>query len=182
VGSAEVWDTCLVFRERDDLPEDLVFYENYLGKRDATFTLNFSTNASMVLAQYYNFVRLGHDGYRYIMETMATNADALAERIAAIGEFRLIGADEERLPLVAFQLDNDHAYDEFDLASQLSAERGWMVPACTLPPNADHVKMMPALVKLTLGHTLPRPSLTTSPRPAGSWPTGDGCTSTTARA
>jgi glutamate decarboxylase len=136
----------------------------------------------MVLAQYYNFVRLGHDGYRYIMETMATNADALAERIAAIGEFRLIGADEERLPLVAFQLDNDHAYDEFDLASQLSAERGWMVPACTLPPNADHVKMMPALVKLTLGHTLPRPSLTTSPRPAGSWPTGDGCTSTTARA
>jgi glutamate decarboxylase len=52
----------LVFREKSDLPEDLVFYENYLGKRDATFTLNFSTGASMVLAQYYNFVRFGHDG------------------------------------------------------------------------------------------------------------------------
>jgi glutamate decarboxylase len=60
----------LVFRERSDLPEDLVFYENYLGKRDATFTLNFSTGSAMVLAQYYNFVRLGHDGYRYVMETM----------------------------------------------------------------------------------------------------------------
>jgi glutamate decarboxylase len=144
----------LVFRERDDLPDDLVFYENYLGKRDATFTLNFSTNASMVLAQYYNFVRFGHDGYRYIMETMAANTAALADRIAAIGEFRLIGADEERLPLVAFQLDGEHDYDEFDLASQLSADRGWMVPAYTLPPNADHVKMMRALVKLTLGHTL----------------------------
>ena len=57
-----------------DLPEDLVFYENYLGKRDATFTLNFSTGAAMVLAQYYNFVRFGHDGYRYIMETMQPNA------------------------------------------------------------------------------------------------------------
>ena len=69
----------LVFRETSDLPEDLVFYENYLGKRDATFTLNFSTGSAMVLAQYYNFVRFGHDGYRYIMETMQYNARALAE-------------------------------------------------------------------------------------------------------
>jgi glutamate decarboxylase len=145
----------LIFRERGDLAEDLVFYENYLGKRDATFTLNFSTGASMVLAQYYNFVRLGHDGYRYVMETMATNAAALADRIAATGEFRIVGEkDEEQLPLVAFQLDGEHNYDEFDVASQLSAERGWMVPAYTLPPNADHVKIMRALVKLTLGHTL----------------------------
>jgi glutamate decarboxylase len=145
----------LVFRERSDLPEDLVFYENYLGKRDATFTLNFSTGSSMVLAQYYNFVRFGHDGYRYIMETMQANARQLAQRIAAIGDFRIIGSeDEEQLPLVAFQLDGDHNYDEFDLASQLAAERGWMVPAYTLPPKADHIKIMRALVKLTLGYTL----------------------------
>jgi glutamate decarboxylase len=145
----------LVFRETSDLPEDLVFYENYLGKRDATFTLNFSTGASMVLAQYYNFVRFGHDGYRYIMETMQANARHLAKCIADIGEFRLIGSEtEEQLPLVAFQLDGDHNYDEFDLASQLSAERGWMVPAYTLPPDAEHVKIMRVLVKLTLGHTL----------------------------
>jgi glutamate decarboxylase len=145
----------LVFRESADLPEELVFYENYLGKRDATFTLNFSTGASMVLAQYYNFVRFGHDGYRYIMETLQANARALAERIMAIGEFRLIGSeDEEQLPLVAFQLDGEHNYDEFDVASQLAAERGWMVPAYTLPPNAEHETIMRALVKLTLGHTL----------------------------
>ena len=49
----------LIFREKSDLAEDLVFYENYLGKTDATFTLNFSTGSSMVLAQYYNFVRFG---------------------------------------------------------------------------------------------------------------------------
>jgi glutamate decarboxylase len=145
----------LVFRERSDLAEDLVFYENYLGKTDATFTLNFSTGSSMVLAQYYNFVRLGREGYRYIMETMQANARALAERINRIGEFRLIGdPDAEQLPLVAFQLEGDHNYDEFDVASQLAAERGWMVPAYTLPPNADHVTIMRALVKLTLGHSL----------------------------
>jgi glutamate decarboxylase len=144
----------LVFRERSDLPDDLVFYENYLGKTDATFTLNFSTGSAMVLAQYYNFVRFGRTGYRFIMETMQANTRALAQRIKDIGEFSLIGDGEEQLPLVAFQLAEERAYDEFDIASQLAAERGWMVPAYTLPPNADHVKIMRALVKLTLGHTL----------------------------
>jgi glutamate decarboxylase len=145
----------LVFREPSDLPEDLVFYENYLGKTDATFTLNFSTGSAMVLAQYYNFVRFGHDGYRYIMETMKENAVALATDIAELGPFRIIGgADDEQLPLVAFQLAEDRGYDEFDVASQLAAERGWMVPAYTLPPNAEHVTIMRALVKLTLGRSL----------------------------
>jgi glutamate decarboxylase len=145
----------LVFRENADLPEDLVFYENYLGKRDATFTLNFSTGASMVLAQYYNFVRYGHSGYRYIMETMKYNARTLAREIAATGQFEIIGAAEaEQLPLVAFKLSGEHDYDEFDVAAQLAAERGWMVPAYTLPPNAQHVKIMRALVKQTLSHSL----------------------------
>jgi glutamate decarboxylase len=144
----------LVFRERSDLAEDLVFYENYLGKTDATFTLNFSTGSSMVLAQYYNFIRFGQDGYTYLMETMHQNALALARDMAAQGLFEVIGSDEEQLPLIAFRLAAEHDYDEFDIASQLAAERGWMVPAYTLPPNAQHVTIMRALVKLTLGHGL----------------------------
>lgn len=145
----------LVFRETSDLPDDLVFYENYLGKRDATFTLNFSTGSAMVLAQYYNFVRYGFDGYRYLMETMQYNARTLADEISAIGEFSCIGSEQdEQLPLVAFKLDGEHSYDEFDVAAQLSAERGWMVPAYTLPPDAEHIKIMRALVKQTLGHSL----------------------------
>jgi glutamate decarboxylase len=145
----------LIFREPSDLAEDLVFYENYLGKTDATFTLNFSTGSAMVLAQYYQFVRLGHEGYRFVMETMQANAKVLATRIAELGPFRLIGeASEEQLPLVAFQLTEERGYDEFDVASQLAAERGWMVPAYTLPPNAEHVTIMRALVKQTLGRSL----------------------------
>ena len=101
------------------------------------------------------FRSFGHEGYRYIMETMQANARSLAKRISEIGEFELVGEEgAEQLPLVAFQLAGDHNYDEFDVAAQLAAERGWMVPAYTLPPNADHVKIMRALVKLTLGHTL----------------------------
>jgi glutamate decarboxylase len=144
----------LIFREKADLAEDLVFYENYLGKTDATFTLNFSTGSSMVLAQYYNFVRFGKAGYRRIMEIMQRNAETLAKDIEAIGKFKIIGAGEERLPLVAFNLAEEHPYDEFDIAFQLAAERGWMLPAYTMPPNAQDVKMMRALVKLNLSRSL----------------------------
>ncbi len=142
----------LVFRENSDLAEDLVFYENYLGKTDATFTLNFSTGASMVLAQYYNFVRLGRAGYTYVMGQMQQNARALATNLSESGRFEVIGEGLEQLPLVAFRLKAGHdaSYDESDIAWQLSAERGWMVPAYTLPPNAENVKIMRALVKETM--------------------------------
>lgn len=140
----------LVFREKADLAEDLVFYENYLGKTDATFTLNFSTGASMVLAQYYNFVRFGREGYSYVIKAMENNARALAGKLKATGDFELIGDEEEQLPLVAFKLAGGKDYDEFDVSWQLSAERGWMLPAYTMPPNAQDVKVLRALVKQTL--------------------------------
>jgi glutamate decarboxylase len=143
----------LIFREKADLAEDLVFYENYLGKTDATFTLNFSTGAAMVLAQYYNLVRFGRTGYGYIMETMQSNARALAEKLEGMGHFDLIGADKEQLPLVAFKLAEEKPYGEFDVSWQLSAERGWMLPAYTMPPNAQDVTVMRALVNLMLARS-----------------------------
>jgi glutamate decarboxylase len=140
----------LIFREKADLAHDLVFEENYLGKTDATFTLNFSTGSAMVLAQYYNLIRYGRAGYTYIMKNMQQNAALLAEKLEAMGRFELIGTDKERLPLVAFKLAGDNDFNEFDVAWQLSAERGWMVPAYTLPPNAQNETIMRALVKETL--------------------------------
>ena len=146
----------LIFRETSDLAEDLVFYENYLGKTDATFTLNFSTGSAMVLAQYYNLIRFGHSGYTYVMDVMQSNARLLTDEIEKIGRFKVIGADQEQLPLVAFNLADpeNEPFDEFDIAFQVAAERGWMLPAYTMPPNAEKVKMLRALVKLNLTHAL----------------------------
>jgi glutamate decarboxylase len=146
----------LIFRERSDLAEDLVFYENYLGKTDATFTLNFSTGSAMVLAQYYNLIRLGRLGYRYVMKVMESNAKLLTEEIEKIGRFKVIGAGEEQLPLAAFNLSEpeNEPFDEFDVAWQVAAERGWMLPAYSMPPNAEKVNMLRALVKLNLTHSL----------------------------
>src|SRR5213078_639844 len=89
-----------------------------------------------------------------IMEIMQENAESLARDIEGIGKFQIVGREEETLPLVAFNLAEEHPYDEFDIAFQLAAERGWRVPAYTMPPNAQDVKMMRALVKLTLNRSL----------------------------
>ena len=104
----------------------------------------------MVLAQYYNFVRYGREGYAYVMKAMQKNAEVLAEKLKATGDFELIGDGEEQLPLVAFKLAGEKDYDEFDVSWQLSAERGWMLPAYTMPPNAEEVRVLRALVKQTL--------------------------------
>jgi glutamate decarboxylase len=142
-----------VFKEKDDLPDDLVFYENYLGETDATFTLNFSTGASKMLAQYYNFCRFGKQGYAEIMGAMQKNARYLGAQLKDGELFELIGEGEPQLPLITFRLkDRDLGYDEFDVAAQLAAERGWMVPAYTLPPNAQDVTVMRALAKENVSH------------------------------
>ena len=126
----------LIFREESDLAEDLVFYENYLGKTDATFTLNFSTGAAMVLAQYYNFVRLGRDGYTYVMKQMQQNAQALAANLRDSGRFEVIGADAEQLPLVAFRLSGE-AHQLRRVRHRLAAVGGARLDGAGVHPSAQ---------------------------------------------
>ena len=93
----------------------------------------------MVLAQYYNFVRLGHEGYTYVMEQMQQNA-RVPRRAALRDSGRVRGDRRRRSSSCRWSPSSStdgQAYDEFDIAWQLSAERGWMVPAYTLPPNAE---------------------------------------------
>jgi len=142
----------LVFRDTADLPEELIFYEDYLGEKDATFTLNFSTGSAVMLAQYYNFCRFGRSGYKEIIEAMERNARYLGHQLKEGGRFDLIGEGEPQLPLVCFHLTGDTEYDEVDVAGQIAAERGWMVPAYNLPPNAQEIMVMRALVKENVSH------------------------------
>jgi glutamate decarboxylase len=51
-----------IWREPEALPEDLVFRVNYLGGEMPTFALNFSRPGAQIVAQYYNFLRLGFEG------------------------------------------------------------------------------------------------------------------------
>ncbi len=57
----------------------------YLGTDQPSLNLNFSKNANMVVAQYYQFLRLGFEGYRKIMSNLMKVSGHLAEGVLATG-------------------------------------------------------------------------------------------------
>jgi glutamate decarboxylase len=135
----------LIFRDRKDLPEDLIFYVNYLGDEMPTYTLNFSRGSATILAQYYNLLRLGRSGYARIAANCLANARYLAERLADSGKFEVLNT-AKLLPIVTVKLTDAAKYTVFDLSSKLR-ERGWIVPAYTLPPNAEKIAILRVVVK-----------------------------------
>ena len=139
----------LVLRERGELPGDLVFYENYLGELDETFTLNFSTGAAMVLAQYYNLIRFGREGYVAVNRAMRAVADHIADAIDAMDAFEVVRG-EPRLPLVPWTVAGGEPFTAHDVADRLARLRGWMVPAYSLPPGAEDVTLLRVVVKENL--------------------------------
>ena len=138
----------VVWRSPEFLPQELVFNINYLGADQASFTLNFSKGASHVIGQYYQMIRLGKRGYRSIMFNLTRTADYLAACLQQLGFILMSKTNGKGLPLVAFRLDQSkgHHYDEFAVAHQLR-ERGWVVPAYTMAPHSEKLKLMRVVVR-----------------------------------
>ena len=136
----------IIYRDESDFPEDLVFKVNYLGGWMPTYTLNFSCNSAFVLAQYYNFLRLGREGYTHIMKNCVANAQYLAEKLKKSGNFEMIN-DAQMLPIVAVKLkDSVKNYTVYDLSSKLR-ERGWVIAAYTMPPDAEEISLLRVVVR-----------------------------------
>jgi glutamate decarboxylase len=138
----------VVWRSPEYLPQELVFNINYLGADQASFTLNFSKGASQIIGQYYQMIRLGKRGYRAIMANLTRTADYLAAQLQDLGFIIMSQGRGRGLPLVAFRLgpDKGRLFDEFSIAHQLR-ERGWVVPAYTMAPHSDELKLMRVVVR-----------------------------------
>jgi glutamate decarboxylase len=135
-----------LWRDAEALPEDLVFRVNYLGGDMPTFALNFSRPGSQVVAQYYNFLRLGFEGYRAVQQGCQDVARWLSAGIAGLGPFELL-TDGSELPVFAFKLRDDVAnFTVFDVSRALR-EHGWQVPAYTLPANLEDVAVLRIVVR-----------------------------------
>jgi glutamate decarboxylase len=137
----------LVFRDGEQLPEDLVFYEDYLGERDATFTLNFSGSSAFVHAQYYVFIRLGKQGYRAAARTMQANADHLAKRAQETDALEIVGG-KPSLPLIIARVREGEPFTADELVGELARRRGWLVPAYKMPPANEDQRIIRVLVKI----------------------------------
>jgi glutamate decarboxylase len=138
----------IVWRDAADLPEDLIFHVNYLGGDMPSFALNFSRPGGQVVAQYYNFLRLGREGYRKIHQACYETGWHLADEIGRMGPFEVIYDGRGGIPGVCWKLREgiDHGFTLFDLADRLRAA-GWLVPAYTLPPNRTDLAVQRILVK-----------------------------------
>jgi glutamate decarboxylase len=135
----------VIFRDSSDLPEDLVFHINYLGGDMPNYSLNFSRPSASVVLQYFAFLRLGHAGFSRVVANTLANAQALGSKLAKIDGLQLIN-DGSSFPIVALRARDPQATD-LTLLSHLLRERGWIVPAYTLPPNAEHVSVLRMVVK-----------------------------------
>jgi glutamate decarboxylase len=143
----------IVWRDADALPEDLIFWVNYLGDNMPTFALNFSRPGAQVVAQYYNFLRLGFEGYRVVQGYAREVATRLSSRIAELGPFVLLTRGDE-LPVFAFRLADDvENYTVFDVSNALR-ERGWQVPAYTFPKNREDLAALRVVVRRGFTHDL----------------------------
>jgi len=135
-----------LWRDRAALPEELVFNVNYLGGNMPTFALNFSRPGSEVIAQYFMFSSLGHEGYRRVMQGAQSVARFLSAEIAELGPYRLL-TDGSELPVFAFALRSEvENYTVFDVSDRLR-QSGWLVPAYTFPENRQDLSVLRIVVR-----------------------------------
>ena len=143
----------VVWREKSDLPEDLIFYVNYLGGNMATFALNFSRPGGQIVAQYYLFLRLGREGYRRIQQNAYDTAQYIGREIKKIGPFELFfdGSSAKGIPAVSWVIKDGArpGYTLFDLSDRLRM-RGWQAAAYTMLPNISEVVVMRLLIRSRL--------------------------------
>jgi glutamate decarboxylase len=134
----------IIWRDKAALPDELVFNVNYLGGSMPTFALNFSRPGAQVVAQYYNFLRLGADGYRQVQQACRDTAQWLAHEIAGLAPYELV-SEGDGIPAFAFRI-SDAPYSVYDVSDALRIH-GWLVPAYTMPPALDHMAVLRIVVR-----------------------------------
>ncbi len=140
-----------VWRDAGYLPEELVFHVDYLGGDMPTFALNFSRPGGEVIAQYYNLVRLGREGYTSVQGACARVAARLADAVAELGPFTVLHDGRSGLPVVCWTLarqprPSSDDWTLYDLSERLRL-RGWQVPTYPLPADRQDIAVQRVVVR-----------------------------------
>lgn len=139
----------IVWKDKKYLPKEMSFSVNYLGANISQVGLNFSRPAAQILAQYYNFIHLGEEGYREIHSNSMSIAEYCHEQIGQMPCFKNY-SDKLDNPLFIWMLDPEYdlkaKWTLFDLQDKLM-QRGWMVPAYTMPKDIEDMVVMRIVVR-----------------------------------
>ena len=139
----------VIWKDKKDLPKDMSFSVNYLGANISQVGLNFSRPAAQILAQYYNFIHLGVEGYKKIHSNSMAIARYCHGAIGKLSCFKNYSAELEN-PLFIWYLDPE--YDKkanwtlYDLQDKLM-QCGWMVPAYSMPKDIEDMVVMRIVVR-----------------------------------
>src|SRR5579862_4956616 len=156
-GLAPLGAGWVVWRDAAELPDELIFHVNYLGGDMPVFQINFSRPAGQIIASYYNFLRLGHEGYRRIHMASYDIGQYLAAEIVKLGPFELLCDSNPNtgIPTVTWRIREgaDPGYTLFDVADRLR-NKGWQVPAYTLTGSASDIAVQRILVRLGVSRDL----------------------------
>ena len=147
----------VVWRDVAELPDDLIFHVTYLGGDMPVFQINFSRPAGQIVAQYYDFLRLGREGYKRVHDAAYATGQFIASEIVKIGPFELLcdSNPETGIPTVTWKIQDgvDPGYTLYDLADRLRM-RGWQVPAYPLTGTASDIAVQRILVRQDVSRDL----------------------------
>ena len=139
----------IVWKDRKYLPDEMSFSVNYLGASITQVGLNFSRPAAQILGQYYNFIHLGMEGYREIHTNSMDIARYCHDQIGRMPCFENY-SDKLENPLFVWYLkpeyDSTARWTLYDLQDKLM-QKGWMVPADTMPKNIEDMVVMRIVVR-----------------------------------
>lgn len=139
----------VVWKDKKYLPDVMSFSVNYLGAEISQVGLNFSRPAAQILGQYYQFIRLGFEGYKNVQFNSLSVAKYLHSQVGAMPEFQPYSPDVPN-PIFTWlmkpEVQKAAKWTLFDLQDKL-AQKGWMVPAYTLPANIQNIVVMRVLCK-----------------------------------
>jgi len=181
-GLAYVGVGWVIWRDKAHLPKDLIFELHYLGSVEYSFSLNFSRPAAPIIAQYFNFIHLGFEGYRNIALNDLKNARLLCRALERSGYYHVlsdvhrfvegpgvikkaVGVDESDvenyhpgLPVVAFRFSDDfkqkHPGIQQKWIQTLLRVKGWIVPNYDLPPDLEKVDILRVVVRENMTEAL----------------------------
>ena len=147
-GLAPLGAGWVVWREKADLPNDLIFWVNYLGSNIPSFAINFSRPGGQIVAQYYLLLRLGREGYRRVHQACYDTAAMLASAIEKLGPFKILYNGKGGIPALTWTLKSGAKtnYTLYDLSDRLRT-RGWQVPAYSMPAHREDLVVMRALIR-----------------------------------
>ena len=145
----------VVWREKQDLPEDLIFNVNYLGGNMPTFALNFSRPGGQIIAQYYNLIRHGKEGYARIQQACLDHGIFIAEEVKKTGLFDLLYDGKSAIPGAAWMLKKgvDPGFSLYDLSDRMRM-RGWQIASYSLPANSQDMVIQRVLIRHGFSHDM----------------------------